>query len=43
MRSRSMMIRYADDFVCTFQFETDAKRFDNVLLKRLKKPNDLIN
>lgn len=33
------MIRYADDFVCAFQFAQDAERFYNVLPKRLKKFN----
>jgi RNA-directed DNA polymerase len=27
MRGRAMMIRYADDFVCAFQFANDAERF----------------
>ena len=37
MRGRCMMIRYADDFVCAFQFARDAERFYKVLPKRLKK------
>ncbi|MFM2484995.1 reverse transcriptase domain-containing protein, partial [Celerinatantimonas yamalensis] len=36
MRGRCMMIRYADDFVCAFQFVRDAERFYKVLPKRLK-------
>jgi RNA-directed DNA polymerase len=32
-----MLIRYADDFVCAFQYANDAERFYRVLLKRLKK------
>lgn len=39
MRGRCMMIRYADDFVCAFQFSHDAERFYKVLPKRLKKFN----
>lgn len=39
MRGRCMMIRYADDFVCAFQFAHDAERFYKVLPKRLKKFN----
>ena len=30
------LCRYADDFVCTFRYESDAKRFYEVLGKRLK-------
>ena len=39
MNGRCMMIRYADDFVCAFQFSKDAERFYRVLPKRLKKFN----
>jgi RNA-directed DNA polymerase len=39
MRGRAMMIRYADDLVCAFQFAHDAERFYKVLPKRLKKFN----
>ncbi len=39
MRGKAMMIRYADDFVCAFQFASDAERFYKVLPKRLKKFN----
>lgn len=31
------LCRYADDFVCAFQYETDAEKFYNVLDKRLEK------
>ena len=34
-----MLIRYADDFVCAFQYANDAERFYKVLPKRLKKFN----
>jgi RNA-directed DNA polymerase len=37
MRGRAMLIRYADDFVCAFQYANDAERFYRVLPKRLKK------
>jgi RNA-directed DNA polymerase len=39
MKGRAMMIRYADDFVCAFQFAQDAEGFYKVLPKRLKKFN----
>jgi hypothetical protein len=32
-----MLIRYADDFVCAFQYREDAMKFFNVLPKRLGK------
>lgn len=34
---RAMLVRYADDFVCAFQYANDAERFYKVLPKRLKK------
>ena len=34
---RATIIRYADDFVCAFQFRDDAQRFYRVLPKRLGK------
>jgi group II intron reverse transcriptase/maturase len=36
-RGQAMLIRYADDFVCAFQFQEDAQRFYRVLPDRLKK------
>lgn len=39
MQGRCMMIRYADDFVCAFQYRRDAERFYKVLPKRLKRFN----
>lgn len=39
MRGRAMMVRYADDFVCAFQYAEDAERFYKVLPKRLRKFN----
>jgi len=37
MKGRTMLIRYADDFVVAFQFKEDAERFYKVLPKRLNK------
>lgn len=37
MRGRAMMIRYADDFVCAFQYAEDAEYFYGELPKRLQK------
>lgn len=34
-----MMMRYADDFVCTFEHKADAERFMQELSERLKKFN----
>ncbi len=39
MEGRCMIIRYADDFVCAFQFAGDAELFYKVLPKRLNKFN----
>jgi group II intron reverse transcriptase/maturase len=36
-RGEAMIIRYADDFVCAFQYEEDAKRFYEELPERLGK------
>lgn len=36
-RGRAYLCRYADDFVCAFECETDAQRFYDVLPKRLGK------
>lgn len=38
-KGHARMIRYADDFVCTFQNKDDAERFHTVLIKRLAKFN----
>ena len=32
-----MMIRFADDYVCMFQYKADAERFYRVMIKRLEK------
>jgi RNA-directed DNA polymerase len=39
MLSMSGLCRYADDFVCAFQYSRDADRFYDVLPKRLEKYN----
>lgn len=31
------MVRYADDFVCLFQYEQEAKKFYRMLVERMKK------
>ena len=36
-RGEACLIRYADDFVCAFQYQEDAERFYRVLGKRLGK------
>lgn len=36
-RGEACLIRYADDFVCAFQYQADAERFYEVLGKRLEK------
>lgn len=38
-RGKAFMVRYADDFVCCFQYETDAKEFYEALIQRLKEFN----
>ena len=37
MRGEAYLIRYADDFICAFQMESDARRFQAVLGKRLAR------
>ncbi|WCF08372.1 group II intron reverse transcriptase/maturase [Paenibacillus thiaminolyticus] len=39
LRGRAEMVRFADDFVCMFQFKDDAERFYYALLKRLARFN----
>ena len=36
-RGEACLIRYADDFVCAFQYQADAERFYRALSKRLGK------
>lgn len=38
-KGQAYIVRYADDFVCCFQFENEAKAFYEVLKKRLDKFN----
>lgn len=38
-RGQAYIVRYADDFVCCFQYESDAKQFFHSLKARLKKFN----
>ena len=38
-RGQASMIRYADDFVCCFQYKDDAERFHAELIKRLAEFN----
>ena len=35
LRGAATIVRYADDFICTFENETDAQRFQEALRKRL--------
>ena len=37
LRGAASMIRYADDFICCFELETDARRYQAVLPKRLAR------
>ena len=37
LRGEAYLIRYADDFICAFQYESDARRFQAVLRKRLAR------
>lgn len=37
MKGEACLIRYADDFVCAFEYEADAKTFYEVLEDRLEK------
>lgn len=38
-RGQARIVRYADDYVCCFQYETDAKEFYKALKERLAKFN----
>jgi RNA-directed DNA polymerase len=38
-RGQAYIVRYADDFVCCFQYQSDADIFYGELIKRLKKFN----
>lgn len=37
LRGEAYLIRYADDFICAFECETDARCFQAVLVKRLER------
>jgi group II intron reverse transcriptase/maturase len=37
LEGEATMVRYADDFICTFELERDAQRFQEVLKKRLER------
>lgn len=37
LRGEAYIIRYADDFICAFELESDARRFSEVLPKRLAR------
>jgi RNA-directed DNA polymerase len=37
LTGEAYLIRYADDFICAFENESDAKRFQEVLVKRLAR------
>lgn len=37
LRGEAYLVRYADDFICAFQYESDARRFQSVLPKRLAR------
>lgn len=37
VKGESMMISYADDFVCAFRYKSDAERFMVALEKRFNK------
>lgn len=39
LRGSTHMVRYADDFVCCFQYESEARAFYRLLTKRLAKFN----
>ncbi len=36
-KGQALLIRYADDYVCAFQYQSDAQRFYRVMPKRLEK------
>lgn len=38
-KGQAYMVRYADDFVCCFQYKSDAQAFYSALFKRLQKFN----
>ena len=38
-RGEMYLVRYADDFVCMFQYEKEAQKFNKLLIERLRKFN----
>jgi hypothetical protein len=36
-QGQALLIRYADDYVCAFQYRGDAERFYRAMSKRLEK------
>ena len=38
-RGKAYMVRYADDFVCCFEYEEDARKYYQMLIERLRKFN----
>jgi group II intron reverse transcriptase/maturase len=37
LRGEAYLIRFADDFICCFELESDAERYQSVLVKRLAR------
>jgi RNA-directed DNA polymerase len=37
LEGEAYLVRYADDFICAFQYHKDAQRFQEVLVKRLDR------
>lgn len=37
LHGEAYLIRYADDFICSFELESDARRYQTVLVKRLAR------
>ncbi len=37
LQGEAYLVRYADDFICAFQYHNDAVRFQEVLVKRLER------
>ena len=37
LSGEAFLVRYADDFICSFQYHSDAVRFQTVLVKRLAR------
>ncbi len=37
LQGEAYLVRYADDFICSFQYESDARRFQRMLVQRLAR------